>query len=112
MKGWPVEIPTSSGPVDNGWPKDVEDQMSVSTLALAIFQCIWPLAKLFASSADGTETVAVPFKPEENLYKLYGYKWFSSATDSDITVTLARAYDQDNNVFNNFLIPSDEFLRS
>lgn len=48
--------------------------------------------------SDGTETVAVPFKPEENLYKLYGYKWFSSATDSDITVTLARAYDQDNNL--------------
>jgi alkylation response protein AidB-like acyl-CoA dehydrogenase len=30
------------------------------------------------------------------LYKLYGYKWFSSATDSDISITLARIVNEDN----------------
>ncbi len=30
------------------------------------------------------------------MYKLYGYKWFSSATDSDISITLARVVEQDN----------------
>ncbi len=38
--------------------------------------------------AGGTETVAV--KVGEGQYKLHGYKWFSSATDSDMTLTLAR----------------------
>ena len=35
-----------------------------------------------------TETVAV--HQEDDLYTLHGYKWFSSATDSDISFTLAR----------------------
>jgi alkylation response protein AidB-like acyl-CoA dehydrogenase len=30
-----------------------------------------------------TMTLAVPL--ENNKYRLYGYKWFSSATDSDIS---------------------------
>ncbi len=30
------------------------------------------------------------------MYKLYGYKWFSSATDSDISITLARIVNEDN----------------
>jgi hypothetical protein len=34
------------------------------------------------------------------MYKLYGYKWFSSATDSDMTITLARILDENNNVTN------------
>ncbi|GFN79983.1 isobutyryl-coa dehydrogenase, mitochondrial, partial [Plakobranchus ocellatus] len=41
--------------------------------------------------AGGTETVAV--EQPEGTYKLYGYKWFSSATDADITLTLARIVD-------------------
>ena len=36
----------------------------------------------------GTETVAVPM--EGGGYRLHGYKWFSSATDSDMALTLAR----------------------
>ena len=39
----------------------------------------------------------MPHDPTNNVYKLYGYKWFSSATDSDITITLARAYDDHQN---------------
>ncbi|GFN92751.1 novel acyl-coa-dehydrogenase protein, partial [Plakobranchus ocellatus] len=45
--------------------------------------------------AGGTETVAV--KQPDGTYKLYGYKWFSSATDADITLTLARVVDDHGN---------------
>ena len=39
--------------------------------------------------ANGTETFA--YGPQEDgSYRLHGYKWFSSATDSDMTLTLAR----------------------
>lgn len=44
-------------------------------------------------SADGTETLAFP--QADGTYKLHGYKWFSSATDSDMTLTLARIVDPD-----------------
>lgn len=43
--------------------------------------------------AGGTETLAV--KQDDGTYKLYGYKWFSSATDSDMSLTLARPVDKD-----------------
>jgi len=43
---------------------------------------------------QGTETLAVP--QQDGSYKLYGYKWFSSATDSDMTMTLARVVDSQN----------------
>ena len=39
---------------------------------------------------SGTETVAVPQPDRPGHYRLYGYKWFSSATDSDMSLTLAR----------------------
>lgn len=42
--------------------------------------------------ANGTETVAVP--QTDGSYKLYGYKWFTSATDADMTLTLARVQDR------------------
>ena len=42
--------------------------------------------------ANGTETIAL--QQSNNMYKLFGYKWFSSATDSDITITLAKIPDQ------------------
>jgi alkylation response protein AidB-like acyl-CoA dehydrogenase len=48
--------------------------------------------------ANGTETIAVKQPGNEDLYKLYGYKWFSSATDSDMTITLARIVDENMNV--------------
>jgi alkylation response protein AidB-like acyl-CoA dehydrogenase len=44
----------------------------------------------------GTETIAVPIGSD--VFKLYGYKWFSSATDADIALTLARIADKDGNV--------------
>jgi alkylation response protein AidB-like acyl-CoA dehydrogenase len=42
--------------------------------------------------ANGTETLAV--EQNDGSYRLYGYKWFSSATDSDIAFTLARVVDR------------------
>ena len=47
----------------------------------------------FVSVANGTETVAVP--QDDGTYRLYGYKWFSSATDADVTLTLARVQNSD-----------------
>ncbi|KAM3867533.1 acyl-CoA dehydrogenase family member 11 [Diretmus argenteus] len=41
----------------------------------------------------GTETVAVPHG--DGSYKLHGFKWFTSATDADMTLTLARIQDQE-----------------
>ncbi|NXI53915.1 ACD11 dehydrogenase, partial [Chloroceryle aenea] len=41
--------------------------------------------------ANGTETVAR--KQPDGTYRLYGFKWFTSAADSDVTLTLARVED-------------------
>lgn len=43
--------------------------------------------------AEGTTTVAR--KQKDGTYKLYGFKWFTSATDADMTVTLARIVDEE-----------------
>lgn len=45
--------------------------------------------------ASGTETLALHATGDQ--YKLYGYKWFSSATDSDMSLTLARITDSNGN---------------
>ncbi|KFP91209.1 hypothetical protein N311_08530, partial [Apaloderma vittatum] len=41
--------------------------------------------------ANGTETVAR--KQPDGTYRLYGFKWFTSAADSDVALTLARVAD-------------------
>ncbi|XP_064890006.1 acyl-CoA dehydrogenase family member 11 isoform X2 [Columba livia] len=41
--------------------------------------------------ANGTETVAR--KQADGTYRLYGFKWFTSAADSDMALTLARVVD-------------------
>jgi len=46
--------------------------------------------------ASGTATVAV--RRGDDVYSLHGYKWFSSATDSDMSLTLARVVDEDGRV--------------
>lgn len=42
--------------------------------------------------ANGTETLAVP-TDDPRVFHLHGYKWFSSATDADMTLALARIVD-------------------
>ncbi|CAG7828097.1 unnamed protein product [Allacma fusca] len=54
---------------------------------------------------SGTETIAVPV--EGNKYKLYGYKWFTSATDADMTLTLARIQNS-----NGEITPGSKGLRT
>ncbi len=39
---------------------------------------------------NSTETIALPIPNNAKEYLLYGYKFFSSATDSQISLTLAR----------------------
>nr|XP_009944056.1 PREDICTED: isobutyryl-CoA dehydrogenase, mitochondrial-like [Opisthocomus hoazin] len=46
--------------------------------------------------ANGTETVAR--KQPDGTYHLYGFKWFTSAADSDVTLTLARVADAEGQV--------------
>lgn len=49
---------------------------------------------------SGTETVAVKMDGinDKKIYKLHGYKWFSSATDADMALTLARIANPDGSV--------------
>uniref|UniRef100_A0A672NWY5 Acyl-CoA dehydrogenase family member 11-like n=1 Tax=Sinocyclocheilus grahami TaxID=75366 RepID=A0A672NWY5_SINGR len=42
--------------------------------------------------SSGTETVAR--RQQDGWFKLYGFKWFTSATDADVTLTLARITDR------------------
>ena len=53
------------------------------------------LLLLLCFVAGGTETYAVPCDTSDanHTHKLYGYKWFSSATDADMAFTLARVQD-------------------
>ena len=51
------------------------------------------MKNVFFFVANGTETLAVP--QDDGTYRLYGYKWFSSATDADMTLTLARVQNPD-----------------
>ncbi|XP_038619519.1 acyl-CoA dehydrogenase family member 11-like [Tachyglossus aculeatus] len=44
--------------------------------------------------ALGTETLARA--QADGTYRLYGHKWFTSATDADVTLTLARVVDAQN----------------
>ena len=40
---------------------------------------------------NATDTVSV--KQADGTYKLYGFKWFTSAVDADMTLGLARTID-------------------
>lgn len=46
--------------------------------------------------AQGTETIAR--KQPDGTYALYGYKWFTSATEADVSLTLARIESEDGTV--------------
>jgi alkylation response protein AidB-like acyl-CoA dehydrogenase len=45
------------------------------------------------SDVSNTETLAL--KSSEDSFNLYGYKWFTSATDSQMTVTLGKIVSGD-----------------
>lgn len=75
------------------WP--VEEAFNRLTTRKA--ECFWTSGQWMTERqggsdvANGTETIAVP--QTDGSYKLYGYKWFTSATDADMTLTLARVQD-------------------
>lgn len=49
----------------------------------------WMTEKRGGSDVSNTETIA--FKQgDSDVYRLYGYKWFTSATDSQMTLALAK----------------------
>ncbi|XP_072456103.1 acyl-CoA dehydrogenase family member 11-like isoform X5 [Notamacropus eugenii] len=63
--------------------------------------------------AHGTETVAL--QQEDGTYKLFGFKWFTSSIDADVTLALARIMDARGSVTKGtrglslfFLKPRDE----
>ena len=45
---------------------------------------------------NATQTRAI--RQEDGSFKLYGFKWFTSATDANMSMTLARIQDQNGNV--------------
>lgn len=47
-------------------------------------------------SPNSTDTVAR--KQPDGTYHRYGFKWFTSAADPDVTLTLARAVDAEGEV--------------
>jgi putative acyl-CoA dehydrogenase len=51
----------------------------------------WMTEKTGGSDVSGTETIAIP--QADGSYALSGYKFFTSATTSDVTFTLARIID-------------------
>mmetsp|Transcript_5253 Transcript_5253/g.6979 ORF Transcript_5253/g.6979 Transcript_5253/m.6979 type:complete len:606 (+) Transcript_5253:138-1955(+) len=54
----------------------------------------WMTEKRGGSDVSGaTDTVAVPLDVAKDTYSLHGYKWFTSATDSSMSLTLARIVD-------------------
>ena len=40
--------------------------------------------------AEGTETIAISDDGSNEQYRLHGFKWFSSSTDANMVLTLAR----------------------
>ncbi|XP_075425000.1 acyl-CoA dehydrogenase family member 11-like isoform X2 [Ascaphus truei] len=51
----------------------------------------WMTERRGGSDVGGTETVAQ--SQADGTYKLHGFKWFTSATDSDMSLTLGRVTD-------------------
>lgn len=55
----------------------------------------WMTERPGGSDVGNTETIAE--MGPDSQWRIYGFKWFSSATDADITMLLARAVDKDGN---------------
>ncbi|ORY04992.1 acyl-CoA dehydrogenase/oxidase C-terminal [Basidiobolus meristosporus CBS 931.73] len=53
----------------------------------------WMTERPGGSDVGLTETLAEPIDPAANVWRIDGFKWFSSATDANITMLLARGKD-------------------
>ena len=73
-------------------PREIRD-LSLPRLTTRVSEDLWTSGQWMTersggSDVSGTETVAYP--SGNNKYTIKGFKWFSSATDSDITLLLAK----------------------
>ncbi|WKX98170.1 hypothetical protein Q1695_013671 [Nippostrongylus brasiliensis] len=63
--------------------------------------CAWTSGQWMTEKAGGSDVAGGCDTYAEHIggdkYRLYGYKWFSSAIDADIALTLARIVDGDGN---------------
>lgn len=53
----------------------------------------WMTERTGGSDVGGSETIAIP--NDDDTYSIYGYKFFTSSTTSDVTFLLARITDKD-----------------
>ncbi|KAH8104723.1 acyl-CoA dehydrogenase/oxidase [Cristinia sonorae] len=74
--------------------RDVYSRLTSRDFSIAFTAGQWMTERSGGSDVSQTETVATPqpnlTSPYGPVYSLNGFKWFSSATDSDISVALAR----------------------
>ncbi|KAI0057809.1 acyl-CoA dehydrogenase NM domain-like protein [Artomyces pyxidatus] len=74
--------------------KEVFPRLVSRDPAVAFTAGQWMTERPGGSDVSQTETIATPYphaaSPLGNAYKLDGFKWFSSATDSNVAVALAR----------------------
>ncbi|KAK7202484.1 hypothetical protein BZA70DRAFT_102107 [Myxozyma melibiosi] len=54
----------------------------------------WMTERSGGSDVSGTETYATKLPGTENKYEVSGFKWFSSATDSQVALLLAREHEK------------------
>jgi alkylation response protein AidB-like acyl-CoA dehydrogenase len=59
----------------------------------------WMTERPGGSDVSRTETKAIPVDLRQNQWEINGFKWFSSATEADMTLLLARAYDPNTKEF-------------
>ncbi|RKP08840.1 hypothetical protein THASP1DRAFT_15080 [Thamnocephalis sphaerospora] len=59
----------------------------------------WMTERPGGSDVGRTETKAVPTDLRQNQWEVNGFKWFSSATDANMTLLLGRAQDPDTGAF-------------
>ena len=87
---------------EKGGGSDVGELMALTAQLWSVhltpfIMLLFPLfVSFFLPVAGGTETIAVP--EGDDRHRLYGYKWFSSATDADMAFTLARVVDSNGTV--------------
>ncbi|KAI9010638.1 hypothetical protein DFJ74DRAFT_685122 [Hyaloraphidium curvatum] len=74
-------------------PAQKEAERRLKSREPALFRTAgqWMTERPGGGDVSMTETEAVP--AGDGTYRVYGFKWFSSATDADMTVLLARMHD-------------------
>ncbi|KAK9479052.1 acyl-CoA dehydrogenase/oxidase C-terminal [Lipomyces japonicus] len=69
----------------------------------------WMTERSGGSDVSGTETFATKVSNEINKYLISGFKWFSSATDSNVAILLARENETENlSCFLGYALPTAE----